>query len=157
VRQLNFHRRHLNAGQAAAAILERQELIDRCKADAKQRQHEGQKAGGRTAGRGRKKIASPSEDRKAIRQSRTTSAQLAKAVGVSPSSIERTKKLRQDDEKAYQAVKHDKVKLARATREVKAAQMRKRVSLPNAKGRATKTRNRSPYRVLKLSMSAWIA
>jgi site-specific DNA-methyltransferase (adenine-specific) len=119
----NFHRRHLTDSQAAAAIVERQEIEDKLRAEAKERQRKGQKKGGKTAGRGRPKNSFGQKvDQKKRDNEARTDAKLAKAAGTNRQYIADARKLKQTHPEKFDEIKQGKKKIPQAKREAQREQ-----------------------------------
>jgi len=128
---LNFKRRHLTPSQAGACVVEFEDLLATFATLAKSVQRAG-KGAGNSGGRGNKTL--PSLEGK-VSRAPTSAAKLGQQIGVSHATVERARALQKADPELLAAVKAGTITLSQARREVKAAEVTKRVSLPDAKYR----------------------
>ena len=135
----NFHRRHLKSSQAAMALAERKKIdpdfvlavIEPLKQEAAEAKAAGQKSGGKTSGRGRKKVDSlvgkipPSKTRDKVANSHGTNAK----------SVATCERILVEHPELVADIKSGKKSITQATREIKKTEIAKTVDWPDGKYR----------------------
>ncbi len=97
----NLHRRHLSSSQRAGVAVNFLELEEQFAA---QRREAGQRKGGQTSGRGRKKDSSVQTFVQSKQHAGLAAERAAKKVGTNRTSVHDAAKLKADDPEAFQAI-----------------------------------------------------
>ena len=136
----NRVRRHLSPSQAAIADARREQLLQvyaPVREAAKERQEEGRKKGGKTAGRGRRKQTDSSVEfvPQSYRDDRRTRTLRARAAGTNAKYIDLADHLVEEQPELAEKVGSGEISLTQAQRILKAEEVAREVALPDAKYR----------------------
>ena len=110
----NVRRRHLTKSQAAVCAVEFLPLEKKCAA---QRRAAGQRKGGKTAGRGRKKDSSSQTFDGSNENAGRATERAAKKMGTNRQSVHDAAKIKNEDQKAFQAIKDGRKTVSQVKRE----------------------------------------